>query len=256
MKGVSPTESGLQTLALLAGVILSSIVSGILVSRTGRYKWLITGALAVMTLGLFLLTGLTSTHRPARAVGVDVHHRPGHRAHVRRCSRSSSRAWCPSSKLGVATGNLTFFRQIGGSVGLAIVGTLFGQRSRRGSSRSWSPPASPEVGPDAAFAAAGSSADELTAGRRRVGSPTSSAAFLPADLIPKVVDGIHQAFSLAIADTFWFGLGATLIALVVTVVALPELPLRGFDRATQPGGAPATGQASGPITDAQLGVAE
>ena len=40
VRGASPTESGLQTLALLAGVILSSVVSGYLVSRTGRYKWI------------------------------------------------------------------------------------------------------------------------------------------------------------------------------------------------------------------------
>ena len=81
------------------------------------------------------------------------------------------------------------------------------------------------------------------------------AAFLPADLIPRVVEGIYQAFSLAIADSFWLGLVATLVALVVTAVALPETALRGFDRSRQPGQAP--GDASGAArADAPLGFAE
>ncbi len=61
VKGISPTDSGLQTLALLAGLILGSIASGVLVSRTGKYKLIITGSLAIMTLGLFLMTGLSAT---------------------------------------------------------------------------------------------------------------------------------------------------------------------------------------------------
>jgi len=46
--------------------------------------------------------------------------------------------------------------------------------------------------------------------------------------INNIVDGLHQAFSLAVADTFWFGLAATLVALAVVVVALPEVSLRGI----------------------------
>jgi hypothetical protein len=47
-------------------------------------------------------------------------------------------------------------------------------------------------------------------------------------LIPTIVSGVHEAFSLAIADTFWFGLLATSVALIAVVLALPERPLRGF----------------------------
>ena len=45
-------------------------------------------------------------------------------------------------------------------------------------------------------------------------------------IVDQVVAGIYQAFSLAIADTFWFGLGATVIALVVVTLALKDQPLR------------------------------
>src|SRR5215210_8587023 len=47
VEGFSPTNSGLAALPLMVGLIFSSIVSGLVVSRTGRYKWLIVGAVAV-----------------------------------------------------------------------------------------------------------------------------------------------------------------------------------------------------------------
>ena len=48
VEGFSPTNSGLAALPLMVGLIFSSIVSGLIVSRTGRYKWLIVGSVAVM----------------------------------------------------------------------------------------------------------------------------------------------------------------------------------------------------------------
>ncbi len=44
--------------------------------------------------------------------------------------------------------------------------------------------------------------------------------------VDQIVAGIYQAFSLAITDTFWFGLAATIVALAVVTVALKDQPLR------------------------------
>jgi hypothetical protein len=226
--------------------------SGILVSRTGKYKWLITAALAVMSLGLFLLTGLNAhTGLPVLwawmfLTGLGV----GPTFSVFTIVVQSV---VPFEKLGVATGNLTFFRQMGGSVGLAIVGTIFGSAfvSRL----------QPELitagVPGQVASQIAQNAGNGDAFTQVGGAPLADqlAAFLPADLIPRVVEGIYQAFSLAIADSFWLGLVATLVALVVTAVALPETALRGFDRSRQPGQAP--GDASGAArADAPLGFAE
>src|SRR5439155_1494139 len=56
--GASATQSGYQILALLGGLILSAILSGQLVARTGRYKPLALGASVVLAIGLFLLSNL------------------------------------------------------------------------------------------------------------------------------------------------------------------------------------------------------
>jgi EmrB/QacA subfamily drug resistance transporter len=255
VKGVSPTESGLQTLALLAGVIIGSVVSGVLVSRTGRYKLLIVGALALMSIGLFLLTGLTAgTDLPTLWIwmfltGLGV----GPTFSVLTIVVQSV---VPFEKLGVATGNLTFFRQIGGSVGLAIVGTIFGSAFV---SRLEPELVHAGVPPDIAsqFAQRSESADALT---QVGGAPLADtlAQLLPPqlqELIPNIVAGLHQAFSLAIADTFWLGLAATVVALVVAAVALPEVALRGYRQ--QPSSA--AGQPPGAMsakTDLQTGAAD
>ena len=46
-------------------------------------------------------------------------------------------------------------------------------------------------------------------------------------IVDQVVAGIYEAFSLAIADTFWFGLVVTLVALVIAAIGLRDMPLLG-----------------------------
>ncbi len=236
VKEVSPTDSGLQTLALLAGLIVGSIASGLMVSRTGKYKWLIAGALVCMTLGLFLMTGLTATTPlpmlwawmfltglgigPAFSVLTIV-----------------VQSVVPFERLGVATSNLTFFRQIGGSVGLAIVGTLFANGF---ASQLPAQLTAAGVPPDKAIVLTGpGSADQFT--QVGVSVRSSLAAGLPAELQPflqQILDGIFEAFSVAIANTFWLGVVMGLVALAAVVVALPEVTLRGMG-AKPPDGTPA-----------------
>ena len=93
-------------------------------AETGRYKWMLVGALLMMGVGILLFTGLSATTDMQLLwlwmfiAGIGV----GPTLWVFTIVIQAS---VPFSRLGVATGNLTFFRQIGGSVGLAIVGTVF-----------------------------------------------------------------------------------------------------------------------------------
>src|SRR5688572_10859245 len=123
--GASATSSGYQLLPLLGGLILSSIISGQIISRTGRYKWMTVGSLAALAVGLLLLTNLRADTPPPMVwlwqfiAGVGI----GPTMAVFTIVVQNSVPW---QKLGVATSNLTFFRQVGGTVGLAIAGTVFG----------------------------------------------------------------------------------------------------------------------------------
>jgi EmrB/QacA subfamily drug resistance transporter len=120
VQGATPTNSGLYSLALLAGLILSSVVSGYLVSRTGRYKPIIMAGLAVMAVGLALMSQIQAdTPLPVLwtwmfITGLGI----GPTLAVFTIVVQNA---VPMRKLGVATSNLTFFRQIGGSIGLATL---------------------------------------------------------------------------------------------------------------------------------------
>jgi EmrB/QacA subfamily drug resistance transporter len=245
VKGVSPTESGLQTLALLLGVILSSIVSGALISRTGKYKALILGALALMSLGLWLMTNIsTSTDLPVLWVwmfitGVGV-------GPTLSAFTIVVQSAVPFAKLGVATSNLTFFRQVGGSVGLAIVGTIFAGVLAESIVPSLVGRGIPQdfAGQLAGFAGGGGGGEVGQVGQDL---RTTLATALPPDAQPfldQIVNGVFDAFSHAVSAAFWAGMVAAIAALVVAIF-LPEVPLRGMVRRGAPGVAGKPGSAPG-----------
>ncbi|MGE0221539.1 MDR family MFS transporter, partial [Mycolicibacterium sp.] len=122
--GVSATESGLRTLPMVAGLLLTSMGSGVLVSRTGRYKIFPVAGTAVMVLGFVLLSRMdATTPLPLQSgylfvLGAGI----GLCMQVLVLIVQSTASF---ADLGVATSGVTFFRTIGSSFGAAIFGSLF-----------------------------------------------------------------------------------------------------------------------------------
>ena len=242
VQGATPTNSGLYTLALLAGLIISSIGSGLIVSRTGHYKAVIMTGLAVMAVGLFLMSNIRAdTQLPILWVwmfitGLGI----GPTLSVFTIVVQNA---VPMRSLGVATANLTFFRQIGGSVGLALLGTVFGNRLTSELPNQLAPLApklvAAGVPPQALAGLGGGQATSLVEVGKDLG--TTLLAAIPQPLQTKVqpfigdiVFGIHQSFSIAIAEVFFIGVGTTIAALAVSAV-MREIPLRSTMAPRQPG---------------------
>src|SRR4051794_4999174 len=122
--GASATISGYEMLPLLGGVIVSAVASGQIVARTGRYRLLIFGALMVLAAGLALLTQLRAeTPLPllwAAMFVTGIGMGPVFSVFALVVQNN-----VPVTQIGVASSNLSFFQQVGGSVGLAITGTVF-----------------------------------------------------------------------------------------------------------------------------------
>ncbi|GAA0671296.1 MFS transporter [Streptomyces malaysiensis subsp. malaysiensis] len=125
--GVSATESGLLMVPMMGGMVLASILSGQLISATGRYKvFPVTGGL-ISIAGMWLLSRLeedTSRQDYSLWMGV-LGLGIGLVLPVLVLAVQNS---VPAADLGSATSANNYFRQIGGSVGAAVFGTLFANR--------------------------------------------------------------------------------------------------------------------------------
>jgi EmrB/QacA subfamily drug resistance transporter len=245
VQGTSATESGYQILPLLGGLIISAIVSGQIVARTGRYKPIIFVALLFLALGLFLLTNLrTETDAPLvwlwmAITGIGI----GPAFAVFTLAVQNN---VPPVELGAATSGLTLFQQVGGTVGLALTGTVFGSVLLEEMPKQITAAGVP---PELAgqFAQGGSQALNNLSGVGNLGEkilaslpPDAQAQIKP--VIPLIVQGIHEAFSIATAATFVLGVGAALVAALIVLVGLPGGRMGESAQAAAP--PPATGELS------------
>uniref|UniRef100_A0A5Q5BKS7 Drug resistance transporter EmrB/QacA subfamily n=2 Tax=unclassified Mycobacterium TaxID=2642494 RepID=A0A5Q5BKS7_MYCSS len=122
--GVSATESGLRTLPMVAGLLITSTGSGAIVGRTGRYKIFPVLGTAIMTVAFVLLSRMdATTHLLQQSLylfilGTGI----GLCMQVLVLTVQNTATF---EDLGVATSGVTFFRTIGSSFGAAIFGSLF-----------------------------------------------------------------------------------------------------------------------------------
>jgi hypothetical protein len=122
--GVSATVSGLRTLPMVAGLLLTSMGSGVLVGRTGRYKIFPVIGTAIMAVGFLLLSRLHAT-TPVLVQSIDLFVLGTGIGLCMQVLVLTVQNTVSFSDLGVATSGVTFFRTIGSSFGAAIFGSLF-----------------------------------------------------------------------------------------------------------------------------------
>jgi EmrB/QacA subfamily drug resistance transporter len=124
VRGLSPTASGLQLLPLMGGLLITSILSGQIITRTGRYKVFPIAGTAVAAVGMYLLssldettaTGVAALHMFVLGLGLGL---------VMQVLMLVTQNAVSYEQLGVATSGATLFRSIGGSLGTAVLGAVF-----------------------------------------------------------------------------------------------------------------------------------
>jgi EmrB/QacA subfamily drug resistance transporter len=122
--GANPTKAGFLMIPMMAGLLVTSIGSGLLVSKTGRYKWLPIAGTMLVAVSLVLLSTMTPSlpvwvlcsYLAVMGVGL------GMSMQILILIVQNS---FPISEVGTATASNNYFRQIGASLGSAIVGSLF-----------------------------------------------------------------------------------------------------------------------------------
>jgi EmrB/QacA subfamily drug resistance transporter len=243
VRGDSATVSGYELFPLLLGVIIASVVSGQIVARTGKYKTLLVGSIALVCIGSLLFTNLVASSSTwviiawQFVLGVGI----GPTLAVFTIVVQNA---VPFNKLGVATSSIAFFRQIGGTVGLSIAGSLFATQVSAGIPTRLLANGVPQ-GVVNGFQGTGFDQNSLlgvgtTLGQQILATTPAPARQAVEPFINQIVTSIYEAISLAIGSIFWLSLGASMLALLAVFI-IREIPLRSSIGPTvgEPGHAPA-----------------
>jgi EmrB/QacA subfamily drug resistance transporter len=201
--GVSPTISGVYLLPEVGGLLLTSIGSGQLIARTGRYKIYPIVGTAVLCIALFLLSRLDE-HTSTAVTSIDFFVLGLSLGLIIQVLVIAVQNSADYADLGAATSGATFFRSIGGSFGVSVFGAIFSNRLAR----------------------------ELASALRGVTLPkgfdVAKAAADPELLkrLPAAIRAdVQHAYSLALHPVFLYAIPVALVAFVLSWF-LREVPLR------------------------------
>ena len=246
VQGVSATSSGNSITPMMFALILVSIVSGQIVSRTGRYRINAVAGQIVMALGMFLLSTMTVNTPQWQTIVYMIIMGLGLGVSMSLYTVIVQNAFS-MQRMGVVTSATTFFRSIGGTIGVAVLGTVVNNRFAADYSANLPGQLknSPQFG---AFLANISpqaliSPETINAIRQQL-----TAVHLPVaqvnSILAQIQDPIRPA--LASATTQAFLIGAVLLAVAILSAAfIPEIELR---RGAPRGGMPVpegAGEAAG-----------
>lgn len=204
VRGMTPTASGLAMIPMVAGILSTSVGSGLGITRTGRYKiFPIIGA-AMLLLGLGLLTQL-AVDTPYWQLGLAMFITGAGLGFSMQTVVTAVQNSVSPRDMGSATSSMTFFRSMGGALGTAIFGAVLSARL--------------------AF-----HMQQAMPGMAGGGDFTNMQAI--ASLPPAVQASVLQAFTNAMDDVFLTAIPFVLVAFVVSFF-IPELELKSREQAPQ-----------------------
>ncbi|MBQ0979130.1 MDR family MFS transporter [Micromonospora sp. M61] len=234
VKGASPTRSGLLMLPMMAGIIITSILTGRAMTRIGRYKWFPVAGSVTLLVGMFLFTQLEVATSLWVAFGFMVVIGVG----LGLCMQSLILAVQNAVSvrdLGAGTSSATFFRSLGGSFGVAILGTVLSSRLASGLSDRL-PGAIAQLPPQEQAAVAASGGTNIS-----INDPATILA------LPGPVRAAIQGAFVDALDMVFLTAGLIAIVAVVVTLTLPNTQLRGAGPQGATGGAdPLGGEAPAP----------
>ncbi|WP_250446214.1 MDR family MFS transporter [Actinotalea sp. C106] len=125
--GVDATHAGLLMVPMMGALLLTSVLTGRAVSRTGRYKWLPVGGSVLVAVSLALLSTMTP-QTSLVLIGVYIAVLGTGLGSTMQLLVLIVQNSFPVRQVGTATASNNFFRQIGATLGSAVVGSVFATR--------------------------------------------------------------------------------------------------------------------------------
>ncbi|HHA1444484.1 TPA: MDR family MFS transporter [Enterobacter ludwigii] len=124
VKDATPTQAGLQLIPLMGGLLLTSIISGRIISRTGKYRLFPIAGTLLGVVGMVLLTRI-SIHSPTWQLYIFTGVLGMGLGLVMQVLVLAVQNSVSADQYGVATSGVTLFRSIGGAIGVALFGAVF-----------------------------------------------------------------------------------------------------------------------------------
>ena len=198
-RGMSPTKAGLMSVAMVGGLLVSSIISGRLITKTGKWKKFLVGGMVLVIVGLLLLSTIDDTtdlwvvgaFMAVLGLGLGA----TMQNLVLAVQNNTSQA-----DMGAASAVVAFFRSMGGSVGVSALGAVLGHQV----------------------------ADEISRGLARLGIEGGADAHQIPDLatLPEPVRVVvEHAFGVATGHIFLVA-APFAVAALVAVLFIQEVPMR------------------------------
>ncbi|QLY34334.1 MDR family MFS transporter [Nocardia huaxiensis] len=231
VRGASPTLAGMQMLPLVVGMMVASVIAGQLISRTGRYRWFPPIGAGLVVLGLFLLHFITpDTPLPVTMLfmlitGLGL-------GNLMQPLTLAIQNALPPQDMGVSTAAATFFRQIGGTLGVAVfLSILFAQVTPNISSELQAAATQPEFkaavvqGMHSSNPADAALANGLAAQDHSAAEKVLADSSIIQQLSPELAKPFKAGFADAMDTVF---LSASVLAVLAFVLVLfwKEVPLR------------------------------
>ncbi len=220
--GIGATNSGLLATPMMVGLIGASIVTGQLMIRVTRYRFLGTVGLIVMVVGLWGLsqvtvgTGEIEVVRSLILVGIGM-------GVSMPLYINATQSALPREYLGVATSQIQFWRNVGGTVGVAILGAVI---SHQLPERIRSQVASLSVPPELAASLPSGSSAQAIFDPVRIAAAKAALPPQAQPLFDQVLDAIRTALALSLHDVFVYAAAVVSVAVVASLF-LKEVPLKG-----------------------------
>ncbi|UGT52964.1 MDR family MFS transporter [Nocardia asteroides] len=231
VRGAGPTEAGLQMLPLVLGLMLGSILSGRLISKTGRYRIFPVIGAATLTAGLFLLHLLDATSPLGLAMVFMAITGFGLGNLMQPLTLALQNA-LPPKDMGVSTAAATFFRQIGGTLGAAVFLSILFSLLTPNITEQMEKAASDPGYQQAVLAGARSdNPADVALSKGLLAHDTSAAGTVLSDssiiqqLDPTLAEPFQVGFADAMSTVFLAATGVALLALIL-VLFWKEVPLR------------------------------
>jgi MFS family permease len=215
---------------MMIGLIGASIVTGQLMTRITRYRFLGTFGLIVMVVGLYGLaqitvgTPQTDVVRGLILVGVGM-------GVAMPLYLNATQSALPREYLGVASSQIQFWRNIGGTIGVAILGAVV---SHQLPERIRTEVSSLNLPPELAASLPSGGSAQAIFDPARIAATRASLPPQAQPLFDQVLDAIRTALALALHDVFIYAAAFVSIAIVVSLF-LREVPIKGHT-------APSTGE--------------